>query len=200
AAAVDGGSRLLWRFPPRRLSAEEIRDAALQVSGAWGRDDVLDSQAPGRSLVPDGGPGFRLYHYMQDNVSTYRPLDHHGKETYRRAVYHQNARASVVDLMAEFDLPDCAFSTPRRSKTTTPLQALTMLNHDFTLQMAKSMAEQLSQRSDFAREQVEFAFSRCYARRPSDEELKVCTKFVSENGLDAFCRAILNTTELIHVQ
>ena len=80
---------------------------------------------------------------MQDNVCTYVPLDKHGPETYRRAVYHQNARASVVDLMTEFDQPDCTFSAPKRSETTTPLQALTMLNHSFTLDMAAALAEPL---------------------------------------------------------
>src|SRR5690606_30245416 len=80
---------------------------------------------------------------MRDNVCTYEPLDEHGPETYRRAIYHQNARSSVVDLMTEFDQPDCSFSTPERSETTTPLQALTMLNHDFTLDMSEAFAERV---------------------------------------------------------
>ncbi|MGI9457126.1 MAG: DUF1549 domain-containing protein, partial [Aeoliella sp.] len=79
AANVDGESRLLWRYPPRRLSGEEIRDSALVVT------DKLDTRM--------GGPGFRLFRYVEDNVATYHPLDKHGPETYRRAVYHHNARA-----------------------------------------------------------------------------------------------------------
>ena len=70
AGKVDGDSRLLWRFPPRRLSAEEIRDTLLSVSG--------------KLNLEMGGPGFRLYKFMQDNVCTYEPLDEHGPETYRR--------------------------------------------------------------------------------------------------------------------
>ena len=76
AARQDGDARLLWRFPPRRLSAEEIRDTMLVVSGklaagGWSVDgDEQSAQGP----VPDGGPGFRLYHFMQDNVCTYVPL------------------------------------------------------------------------------------------------------------------------------
>ena len=129
AAQIDAGGRLLWRFPPRRLSAEEIRDTMLAAAGG------LDSSM--------GGPGFRLYRYLQDNVATYVPLDKHGTDTYRRGVYHQNARASRVDLMTDFDQPDCAFATARRAQTTTPLQALTTLNHTFTLDMAQLMAERL---------------------------------------------------------
>jgi hypothetical protein len=115
AAQLDADSRLLWRFPPRRLTAEEIRDTLLMTAGQLN--------------LEGGGPGFRLYRYLQDNVATYIPLDEHGPETYRRAVYHQNARASLLDLLTEFDCPDNAFSTPRRASTTTPLQALTMMNH-----------------------------------------------------------------------
>jgi len=75
-----------------------------------------------------------------DNVCTYTPLDRVGPETYRRAVYHQNARASVVDVLADFDFPDTAFAAPRRANTTTPFQALTLLNHSFTLDMAAALA------------------------------------------------------------
>ncbi|MGL5097268.1 MAG: DUF1553 domain-containing protein, partial [Planctomycetia bacterium] len=110
AARIDKEARYLWRFPPRRLSAEEVRDTMLTVAGK------LD--------LTMGGPGYRLYEHRQDSVSTYLPLDVHGPKTFRRAVYHQNVRASVVDVLSDFDLPDNAFSTPRRADTTTPLQAL----------------------------------------------------------------------------
>ncbi len=186
AARVDSDSRLLWRFPPRRLSAEEVRDTVLSVSGQ------LDETR--------GGPGFRLFHYMEDNVSTYVPLDEHGPETYRRAVYHQNARASVVDLMTEFDQPDCTFSAPRRAETTTPLQALTMLNHDFTVEMAKALAERIEASSiGDGVSQVDAAFSILYQREPSEQERKRCGEAIEKLGLTAFCRAALNSSELIYL-
>ncbi|MCO8125447.1 DUF1553 domain-containing protein [Stieleria sp. TO1_6] len=194
AASVDGQSQLLWRFPPRRLSAEEVRDTMLQVSGSWNRSIEPDIR------VPDGGPGFRLYHYMQDNVSTYKPLDEHGRETYRRAVYHQNARASIVDLMTEFDQPDCAFSTPRRARTTTPLQALTMLNHQFTLDMSAALADRLKQESDQLDEQIQFAFQLCFGRSAESDEIQPCRDLILQHGLVAFCRTLFNTSELIYVQ
>jgi hypothetical protein len=185
-ARLDGDARLLWRYPPRRLSAEEIRDTMLIVAGK------LDTRM--------GGPGFRLYQFMQDNVCTYVPLDKHGPETYRRAVYHQNARASVVDLMTEFDQPDCAFSTPRRARTTTPLQALTTLNHSFTLDMANALAERLERegRRDPS-EQVSRAFQLCFSRQPTKEELASCRGLIAGQGLPALCRVLLNTSELIYV-
>jgi len=187
AAKLDGDSRLLWRFPPRRLSAEEIRDTMLSVSGK------LDTQL--------GGPGFRLYRYLQDNVATYVPLDEHGPETYRRAVYHQNARAARTDLMTEFDQPDCAFSTPRRAETTTPLQALTALNHDFTLDMARALAERLEKNAgDNPMAQVRTAFALCYGRHPHAGEVTECVELIRQVSLAAFCRVMLNTSELIYVE
>ena len=187
AARIDGDSRLLWRFPPRRLSAEEVRDTILMVAGK------LDTRR--------GGAGFRLYHFMQDNVCTYVPLDKHSPETYRRAVYHQNARASVVDLMTEFDQPDCTFSAPKRAETTTPLQALTMLNHSFTLDMAAALAERLKQESgvDVAA-QVDRAYRLCYSRGATEEEVGACRHLVARHGLAALCRVLLNTSEMLYVQ
>ena len=148
-----------------------------------------------------GGPGFRLYHFMQDNVCTYTPLDEHGPETFRRAVYHQNARASIVDLMSDFDLPDCAFSTPRRSETTTPLQALTMLNHSFTLEMAAAMAQRLQREAgDDPAAQIRRAFELCYGQPATAEEVTECEAFVRDYDLTALCRVLLNSSRLIVVE
>lgn len=147
-----------------------------------------------------GGPGFRLYQHLQDNVSTYVPLDRHGPETWRRAVYHQNVRASVVDLMTEFDQPDCAFSAPRRAATTTPLQALTLLNHSFTLEMADAMAERLRQEvGDDVEAQITRACQLCYLRDPSAREQGAFADLIAMHGLPTFCRVLFNTSELIHV-
>lgn len=186
SASIDGDSRLLWRFPPRRLSAEEIRDTILKVSG--------------RLNLSMKGPGFRLYKFMQDNVCTYEPLDVHGPETYRRAVYHQNARASVVDLMTEFDQPDCAFSIPRRAATTTPLQALTLLNHSFTLDMATALEDELKKGAGVDDQRlIEELFQRAYQRKPEKAEINQCMKVMQQHGLRALARAVLNSTELIHL-
>ncbi len=194
AANVDGDARLLWRFPPRRLGAEEIRDTLLTVAGKLQRHDQSKDS-------PDSGPGFRLYHFMQDNVCTYAPLDEHGPETYRRAVFHQNARASVVDLMTDFDQPDCAFSTPKRAETTTPLQALTMLNHRFTLDMAEAMAQRLeAEAGSETAAQIDAAYHLCFGRSPTEQESGDCEAFVRVRGMPALCRVLLNTSELIHVR
>ncbi len=181
AVRMDRDARLLWRFPPRRLSAEEVRDTMLAVAGRL-------------RLEPMGGPGFRLYKFTQNNVSTYLPLDEHGPETFRRAVYHQNARASVVDVLSDFDLPDIALAAPRRANTTTPLQALTLLNHRFTFAMADALAARCG-----GRDTVGEAYSVAFQRQPSAEERAAGEALIARHGAAAFCRAVLNASELIHV-
>lgn len=187
AARIDSDSRYLWRFPPRRLSGEEIRDTLLFVSGK------LDLKM--------GGPGFRLYQYLQDNVATYVPLEKFGPETYRRAVYHQNARAARIDLLSEFDCPDNAFAAPNRNSTTTPLQALTLMNHQFTLDIAAFLAQRLEREagSDNIDAQIERAFRLLYSRPPAPVELEAAEKMIAASNLTAFCRALINTNELIYL-
>jgi mono/diheme cytochrome c family protein len=187
AAKNDVDTRLLWRFPPQRLSAEEIRDTILSVSGK------LDERM--------GGPGFRLYQYSRDNVATYTPLDTFGPETYRRSVYHQNTRASRIDLLSDFDVPDCAFSSSRRIPTTTPSQALALMNHSFTMAMAQAFADRLSKESqtDNTVAQIRLAFALAIGRQPTTDELEKAEGLVNQFGLRAFCRALLNSSEMIYV-
>jgi mono/diheme cytochrome c family protein len=181
AARADKDARLLWRFPPRRLSAEEIRDTMLAVAGKL-------------QLEPMGGPGFRLYKFTQNNVCTYFPLDRHGPETFRRAVYHQNARASVVDVLNDFDLPDIALAAPRRANTTTPLQALTLLNHSFTQDLAAALAARLD-----ATDPVTHAYALAFQRAPTAQEKSAALALITAHSREAFCRALLNANELIYL-
>jgi hypothetical protein len=185
AAKADADSRFLWRFPPRRLTAEEIRDSMLFVAGRW------------NSTM--GGPGFRLYDYLQDNVATYVPLDHHSPETYRRAVYHHNARSARVDVLTDFDCPDPAFAEPRRAATITPLQALTLWNHRFTRDMADAWADRLQREGGTKEAQVRRAFLQAFARPARAEEVEAACRLIETHGWRAFCRALLNANEFIYL-
>ncbi|MCC6142664.1 MAG: DUF1553 domain-containing protein [Candidatus Hydrogenedentes bacterium] len=185
AARIDADSRLLWRFPPRRLSGEELRDTMLQVAG------VLDMRM--------GGPGFHLYSYLRDNVATYIPLDAYGPETYRRSVYHQEARAMRVDLITDFDSPDCALAAPKRTSTTSPLQALTLLNHRFTVDMAEALAKRLQSEHEEPAAQVWALYRLAYARIPTPEEEARALALAEAHGLDALARAVFNTNEFVYL-
>jgi hypothetical protein len=103
--------------------------------------------------------------------------------------------------MTEFDQPDCTFSSPKRAETTTPLQALTMFNHSFTLDMAHALARRLkNEAGDDLREQINHAYHLCYSRPATDEEIRICCDWAKHHGLDALCRVLMNTSEMIYVQ
>ena len=181
ALGVDSEARLLWRFPPRRLDAEALRDAVLAVTGK-----LNESM---------GGPGFRLYRYTVDNVATYYPLENPGPETYRRAVYHQWARSVKDDLMSTYDCPDSALPEPRRVQTTTPLQALSMMNSAFMLDQARYFAARVRG----AASPVEEAYLLALGRPPSAVESAEAQTFLSSNSLELFCRVLLNASEFSYV-
>ena len=187
SAQVDADARLLWRFPPRRLTAEAIRDSILEVAG--------------RLEHKMGGAGFRLYEYTVDNVATYYPRNDVGQETYRRAVYHQNARAVKVDLLGEYDLPECALPAPQRNITISPLQALTLQNHSFMIDMARSFAHRLvlETGTDNIEQQVTRAYQLAFARDPIAEESAAAQRLIQDFGLLVFCRALYNANEFIYV-
>jgi hypothetical protein len=183
--AADAGNQLLWRMPLRRLEAEAVRDSMLAVTGS------LD-----RTM---GGPGFRLFRYRTQNVAIYEPLDEQGPQTWRRTVYQQQARANREDLLATFDCPECAQRTPRRDVTTTPLQALSLLNGTFTVLQAGRLAERLEAEAGPRTEaQVERAFRLAFGRPPSEAERRVAVGLVQRYGLAALCRALLNANEFLY--
>jgi cytochrome c553 len=183
--AADAGNQLLWRMPLRRLEAEALRDAMLAVCGN------LDRQM--------GGPGFRLFKYRVVNVAIYEPLEEQGPDTWRRAVYRQQARAIRENLMASFDCPECAQRTPRRDVTTTPLQALSLLNGAFTAQQAEVFADRLEDEvGDRLVAQVKRAFRLAFGRAPTDAEQRLAEALVRRHGLKALCRALLNANEFLY--
>ena len=186
SASIDRDGEYLWRFPPRRLEAEELRDAILAVSGN------LDQTM--------GGPGFRLYRYTVDNVATYYPLEHFSSDTYRRSVYHQHARSVQPELLAEFDCPDTSLPAPKRISTTSPLQALSLLNNQFVLDQAAALAHRVEAHSGTEiQRQIEQAWRLTFGRAPTPEEEQRAVGFVSEHGLGTLGRALLNSNEFVYV-
>jgi len=183
AARIDADSRLLWRFPPQRLQAESVRDAMLHVAGA---------------LNPErGGPSFRLYKYTVDNVATYFPLDHLGPATYRRSVYAESARSISNELLTVFDCPDSSLPEPRRVSTTSPLQALSLLNHSFTLDMASALEKRLA--ATAPGERIAQAFLLTFGRPPEPAELTQSEQLITKHGFAHFARALFNTNEFLYV-
>ena len=183
---VDGGSRLLWRFPPRRLEAEAIRDTILSVSGK------LDLRM--------GGPGFSFFEPNDNYVRVYTPKKEFGPDTFRRMVYGTVVRQRPDGVFGVFDCPDAGQIAPKRTRSTTPLQALNLLNSGFIMQQSKFLSERLENETGRdTRAQVRRAFALAFQREPDRDELAASTKLIREQGLAIFCRALFNANEFVYL-
>ncbi|MEQ9411839.1 MAG: DUF1553 domain-containing protein [Fuerstiella sp.] len=183
--AVDASSRMLWRFPPRRLEAEAIRDSILTVSGA------LD--------LTMGGPGFSGFQVEMENVRHFFPKTKYGPEDFRRMIYMTKVRQEQESVFGAFDCPDASQVISRRSRSTTPLQALNLMNSSFVLQQSELLAARLQQDAEDVGGQVQYAFEYAFGRPPEAAELTDSTAFIKEHGLPAFCRALLNANEFLFI-
>ncbi len=186
ALKLDANARFLWRFPPRRLEAEPLRDAMLAISGK------LDLRM--------GGPGFDLFEPNDNYVKVFATRAEYGPAEFRRMVYQSKPRTMLDDVFGAFDCPDAGQSAPRRTSSTTPLQALNLLNSPFATQQAGFFAERLEK--DTGKEvvaQVRRAFQLTFGRAPSADEATAATKLIAEHGLKVFCRALFNSNEFINV-
>ncbi|MGZ0169290.1 MAG: PSD1 and planctomycete cytochrome C domain-containing protein [Planctomycetales bacterium] len=183
---VDGATRLLWRFPPRRIEAEVIRDSILTVTGK------LDSRM--------GGQGFSGFEVEMENVRHFHPKSTYGPEDFRRMIYMTKVRQEHESVFGSFDCPDASQVTPKRSRSTTPLQALNLLNSSFVIEQAGFFAERLkNEAADSTDSNVNLAFALCFGRMPTGQELADSSAFIEQAGLLQFCRAMLNTNEFVFV-
>ena len=186
ALRVDAGSRLLWRFPPRRLEAEGIRDSILAVSGNLDRTS--------------GGPSFFLHDVDRENVYHYHPKEKFSSAESRRMVYAFKVRMEQDGIFGAFDCPDGSLVTPKRSVSTTPLQALNLFNSGFVLQQSEIFAERLRKEAgQNSAAQVRKAWQLAFNRLPDRSEAKGAVAFVKSEGLPALCRAVLNANEFLFI-
>jgi hypothetical protein len=186
AATVDSNNRLLWRFPSRRLEAEAIRDSILAVSGK------LD--------LTMSGPGFSFFEANDNYVRVYTPRHEWPPETFRRMIYGTVVRQRPDGVFGSFDCPDGGQIAPKRNVSTTPLQALNLLNSSFITQQASFFAERVQKESGSdSRKQVQRAFALAFQRAPDAEEIAQSQKLIERDGLTMLCRALLNANEFIYL-
>jgi hypothetical protein len=189
ALALDADSRLLWRKKPVRLEAEVLRDTMLAAAG------LLDREV--------GGKGFSDYRTYENSGTTYyEPIDPLGPEFQRRSLYRFTPRGANQGLLDSFDCPDPAAAAPRRSVTTTPLQALSLWNNAFALRMAAALARRIETEvsgdaADVVDRRVERTFQLALQRKPRPAELIAARGLVEAHGLPALCRALFNANEFL---
>jgi hypothetical protein len=182
---LDSSNRLLWRQNPRRLDAETLRDTVLAVSG--------------KLNLARGGPGYRDFHYTEAYAPIYDYITPDQPELWRRSIYRFIVRTTPHQFMSTLDCPDPANLTPARVNTTTALQALTLSNNDFMLQQAGHFATRLERETGSHEAAIRRAFALAFQRAPSAAELQAATPLVTEQGLFALCRMLLNANEFIYL-
>ena len=151
---TDGDNRLLWRKSPQRLEAEAIRDAILSVSG---------------ELNPEmGGPGYRdVEAEKSGDNTTYTFTGGFNGALNRRTIYRTWIRRVNHPLLDTLDCADPSISIPRRTVTTTPIQALALLNNTFMARAAGAFAERVVREAgDDLRQQIRLAYRLAYLRDP----------------------------------
>ena len=179
--AVDAGSALLWRFPPKRVEAEVIRDSVLQASGS------LDRTVGGRS--------YRI-HNEKKTYAQWEVLDNHGPDTWRRMLYQERMRRVDDHMFTAFDFPDCGQVRAKRPVSTTPLQALNLMNSDFVLDQSRRIADRAKKAtSGDETKSIERCFELLLGRPPDDGEREASLKLSKQNDLALVCRALINSNE-----
>ena len=196
----DPANDLFWRFPLRRLTAEELRDSMLRVGGILNLQmggPSIYSMMPKAALAPSSRPGAAWGR---------SPLD----QQRRRSIYIKVKRSLTTPILANFDVADTDKACPVRFNTTTPTQALNALNGEFTQAMAKALAARLTTEcgtDDGAR--VRRGLLLVTGREPDGARVKEHLDFLAEirrdHGLDdgaslqAFALVCLNMNGFLYL-
>lgn len=175
----DPDNRLLARGPRFRLSAEQIRDQALFVSG------LLSDKSygpPVKPPQPESGLNAAFGGKIDWQTSN-------GEDRYRRGLYTTWRRSNPYPSMATFDAPNREVCIVRRARTNTPLQALVTLNDPVYVEAAQALARRIAAHAGpTPAERAAYGFHLCLIRPPSDAELARLTELY-QHSRDRFAHA-----------
>jgi mono/diheme cytochrome c family protein len=179
----DADARFLWSYPRRRIQAEAIRDSMLFVSGQ------LNLSMFGR--------GFDLYQ-QRGGLSGFIPIEKFQGDGLKRMIYAHKVRRERDAVFGAFDCPDAGQSTGLRRTSTTPIQALNLLNSQFTLDQSAAFGNLLRREigSD-PKSLIDAAYERCLLRNATPEEIAEALPLVEQFGIEILCRALFNCNEFL---
>ena len=169
----DPDNRWLARGPRVRLSAEQLRDQALAVSG------LLSRKMHGPSVMPPQPDGI-----WRSPYSSYKWETSEGTDRYRRGLYTYWKRTSPYPSMMTFDSPSREFCVSRRIVTNTPLQALVTLNDPVYVEAAQALAKQMIAVDEVLENQIRAGYRQALLREPSAAELEVLRGLYKEAYYD----------------
>ncbi|TWT92428.1 PSD1 and planctomycete cytochrome C domain-containing protein [Stieleria varia] len=169
ALAVDPKNALLSHQRRYRVEAEIVRDLALCASGKW------SPTIGGPSVFPPIPPGV-----IGTSSANHTWPESKGEDRYRRGLYTTIYRANVYPMLVTFDGPDRDNACTRRSRSNTPLQAMTMANDASLMELCASMAERIRKQTDDFASRVELAFKLALCRPPTKEESRRVAEFYTE--------------------
>jgi hypothetical protein len=179
----------LWRQNVLRLDADAYRDCVLAVSGRidfeMGGPAVQHfQQSPGPQLTPN---------------LDYTAFDWSSPGANRRSIYRYVWRGIPDPLMAALDFPDLGLLAPTRGFSASPLQALALYNNHFILIHSEAMVRHISAGTSDVEQQICQVTQLAYGRDPSESEQLQFRSHVTQHGLAALCRVILNSNEFLFV-
>jgi len=183
----DPMNRLLARGPRVRLSAEQIRDQALLVSG------LLSYKMYGKSVMPYQPDG--IWNTPYSNMA-WKLSDKEDK--YRRALYTYWRRSTPYPSMITFDGANRDICLARRIRTNTPLQALVTLNDPVYLECAKSLAKKMESSGGTIDEQITKAYELTMCKNITDKKLGILKKLYA-NTLTAYQKSKKEAELLLNI-
>lgn len=177
--AIDPQNRLLARSSRYKMPAEMIRDQVLSISG------LLSKKIGGPSVYPYQPAG--LWEALSDKGWRYRYVFSTGEDLFRRSIYTVVKRSSPPPFMLIFDAPDRNFCTVKRTNSSSPLQALVMMNDPTFIEAAKFIADRMMQEGgNSVNEQLTLGFRLITGRHPKAAELSLLEDmYNTEAGLFA---------------
>ena len=164
AFGMDPDAKLLWRFNRRRLSAEEIRDAMLLISGDL--DPTMGGEHPFPPVKKWGFSQHAPYYGVYP--------------TKRRSVYLMQQRLKRHPFLALFDGADTNVSTARRELTTVPTQALYLMNNKFVHERAAGLARRVLAGANDEPSRTRLAWQLALGRAPTSDELTGVFAFMKQ--------------------
>lgn len=169
----DPENRLWARGPSYRLDAEVIRDLGLWASG------LLDAHMGGEGVKPYQPAGlWKALAHPASNTKEYQRDK--GPLLYRRSLYLYWKRTSPHPMMILFDAPDRESSCVRRSRTSTPLQSLALLNETQRVEIGRSFAERLLREVSDDDERFNRLYRLLACREPNEQEMAACTDLLQK--------------------